>query len=369
MGHLFVVTGPPGSGKTSLIKKVIEDRKWPIRPIQRITTRPRRPEEDDPPPTLEAPSQNFEYTFLPEERFVGRLTKRSIVNLVQWGDNLYATDLDDIRTHLMKCDCILLEDMPSAIHLKMLPEMRATVILLFTGSRDELCKLEFVQLQAEAGQSEPCITEWLRRLDLKFDAQRLPVNQTRAEYRRDKLARALPDLAFMAGCLIRGKPEIRVLANPRNLKGDSIADSTVLAFEKILAGKRRGQAIVLLPFKGEFELIYEKIIRPTVEGNGFDCCNGRDLSKDPVVVDDVVKHIGRADLVIVDITGGNENVLYELGAASVLCDPKNIVLITQDKGAPFLVNHRRRIEYANTPQGWETLELELAFEIASGGRK
>lgn len=45
MGHLFVLCGPPGAGKTKLLK-TIEQRKIKINQLHRLTTRKQRREEE-----------------------------------------------------------------------------------------------------------------------------------------------------------------------------------------------------------------------------------------------------------------------------------------------------------------------------------
>ena len=112
--------------------------------------------------------------------------------------------------------------MPSAVHLIRRFGSRVTAILLFTEDEEELLKLEFARLST---RQRPSLTEWRRRLGLKFaeaaaSAGEVPTEEAKAQYVEARLRRASVDLAFMAGRL-RAGDDIRVLANRRDKLEDA----------------------------------------------------------------------------------------------------------------------------------------------------
>jgi guanylate kinase len=212
LGHLLVVCGPPGSGKTTLLK-MVSNSGLSVRQVPRLTTRAPRPEEGDIGP------RSLEYEFVSPAEFAGRVARGATVNLVEWDGNFYATDLDDVqRTLAVEPLALLLEDMPTAVHLKRTLGAQVTVVMLFTDDVNELLRLEFATVESSERE---CVKEWRRRLSLKYDAalkSKSPDDRslpTWPEYLSRKLRRAVPDLAFMAGKIRHGE-DIKVLANRRD---------------------------------------------------------------------------------------------------------------------------------------------------------
>ncbi len=216
MANLFVLCGPPGSGKTTLLK-MIRDRNLPLRQLQRITTRQPRTEEGD------HGGSSLEYEFLDSEDFAARLARTNVANFIEWNGSFYATDFDPVQRVLRTdVDCLLYEDMPSAVHLKRLLGSQVTVILLFTEDEEELLKLEFAKLFTS---QRPSLREWRRRLGRKYEeaaihAGKVATEEAKAEYIEGKIRRAMVNLAFMAGKLRRGE-DIRVLANRKDKLEDT----------------------------------------------------------------------------------------------------------------------------------------------------
>lgn len=84
---------------------------------------------------------------------------------------------------------------------------------------------------------------------------------------------------------------------------------------------------VLIPFAQEFDRIFERLIRPSLEGEGYKVERAdTDLSQRNIMRT-IVEGIAKADLIVAELTGNNPNVFYELGIAHGLQKP--VIMISQ----------------------------------------
>jgi CheY-like chemotaxis protein len=94
------------------------------------------------------------------------------------------------------------------------------------------------------------------------------------------------------------------------------------------------QCFVIMPFSKtkscrseDYSEIFNNIIKPAVEGAGFnyECRRSDGLAGN--IIEDILDHLNRADLVIADLTDRNPNVFYELGVRHAL--RRHTILIAQ----------------------------------------
>lgn len=83
-----------------------------------------------------------------------------------------------------------------------------------------------------------------------------------------------------------------------------------------------------MPFDGEFDAIYERLIGPALRDAGYEVERADSDLAQHNVMRGIVERIARADLIVAELTSRNPNVLYELGLAHGLGRPT--VLIAQD---------------------------------------
>jgi hypothetical protein len=128
-----------------------------------------------------------------------------------------------------------------------------------------------------------------------------------------------------------------------------------------VAGRRL--IFVLMPFDSSFDSVYASIARAATS-SGFECVRADEIHRPGVVMQSVSEMIGRAELVVADLTGRNPNVFYELGEAHAA--GKNTILIRQDlpseRDVPFDLQHRRYLQYL--PSALGGLEAELRKYMA-----
>ena len=129
------------------------------------------------------------------------------------------------------------------------------------------------------------------------------------------------------------------------------------------------EVFMVMPFAEELKPIYERHILPTVTSLGLSCKRGDDFFSDNSIIDEVWSAIYFSKLCIVECTGRNANVFYEMGIAHTL--GRSCIMIAQSiNDIPFDVQQRRTITYENTPEGirkfkqtlTKTIQAELGLE-------
>jgi len=127
----------------------------------------------------------------------------------------------------------------------------------------------------------------------------------------------------------------------------------------------KGDIFMIMPFAEAFGGIYTDVIRPLVKELGLSITRGDEFnSVNGSIIEEVWSALNNCQFVIAEITGGNDNVFYELGIAHTLNKPA--ILITQatkPENVPFDIRHLRYIQYENTVAGGAKLRDDLKINI------
>ncbi|MFZ1042435.1 MAG: hypothetical protein WCA79_06605 [Anaerolineales bacterium] len=103
---------------------------------------------------------------------------------------------------------------------------------------------------------------------------------------------------------------------------------------------------VLMPFAKESNDIYKLGIKAACQEAGAYCERVDEQIFIESILDRIYNKIGKADLIIADMTNRNPNVFYEAGYAHAL--GKKVILLTQHSDdIPFDMKHYPHIIYAN----------------------
>ena len=151
MGKLFVISAPSGTGKTSLIKAILED---PVASNTNLgiscTTRKARPKEED----------GVSYFFISKMSFMEKVKNNDFLEYAEVFGNFYGTPKDWVLSVLSKKENVLLElDIQGALQVKeAFPEAKTVFIIppsyedLTTRleSRDQDSKIEIAKRLKEA---------------------------------------------------------------------------------------------------------------------------------------------------------------------------------------------------------------------------
>ena len=126
-----------------------------------------------------------------------------------------------------------------------------------------------------------------------------------------------------------------------------------------------GQCFVLMPFAEPFREVYEAIVE-ALEGPelNFDCTRADELFGGGHIIEDILRCIGTAEIIVADLTTRNPNVFYELGIAHMCKEVGKVLILTQDmEDVPFDVRQFRCIVYEQTPAGLRQLQDALVSTV------
>jgi hypothetical protein len=102
---------------------------------------------------------------------------------------------------------------------------------------------------------------------------------------------------------------------------------------------------VLMPFSQQFDAVYWTLIAPVVTDLGLTVVRADELSAPGSIIEQIRVAIQQARLCVVDLTGNNANVMFELGLAQAAGKP-TVLLSSQDLSQlPFDVRSQRILKY------------------------
>lgn len=104
-------------------------------------------------------------------------------------------------------------------------------------------------------------------------------------------------------------------------------------------------AFIIMPFDPEFTTIYDQLIKPALEGAGYNVRRADSFFDQQNILRDIVRGIAEASLVVAELTTPNPNVLYELGLCHGLKIPTIQIAQSMDE-VPFDLRSYRTIVYS-----------------------
>lgn len=120
---------------------------------------------------------------------------------------------------------------------------------------------------------------------------------------------------------------------------------------------------VMMPFAKEFDDVYEAIESAAKQAY-YSCKRADKVWESHEIIQDIFNLIRAAAIIVVDISGKNANVFYELGIAHTL--GKEAIIISSDTDRiPFDIGHHRILKYYPNHEGFEELEKKLRDRFSS----
>jgi guanylate kinase len=99
MGPLIILSGPAGSGKSTLIRRLLEEKTWPLRLSVSVTTRAPRPGE----------VEGVHYYFRTKEAFQAAINASEFLEWAEVFGNYYGTLASEVEPHRLKGVGVLLD--------------------------------------------------------------------------------------------------------------------------------------------------------------------------------------------------------------------------------------------------------------------
>ena len=135
------------------------------------------------------------------------------------------------------------------------------------------------------------------------------------------------------------------------------SDSTIT---NVQINAEKPTAFSIMKFERDFDELYQNVITPICEEYGYKSLRADECYTSSAIIQDIVKEISSASLIIADITMDNPNVFYELGYAHALNKPTILLADTNKRDRlPFDISGYRTIFYENTIGGKKEIEKML----------
>lgn len=114
---------------------------------------------------------------------------------------------------------------------------------------------------------------------------------------------------------------------------------------------------VLMPFSQDLEPVFDAI-REAADAAGLRSFRADAISAAGSIIDQIFESIAKSGLIVADLTGRNQNVMYELGLANAM--GKDTVLLSQDiQDVPFDVRDQRVLMYKPSLKSMHELRQRL----------
>jgi hypothetical protein len=140
----------------------------------------------------------------------------------------------------------------------------------------------------------------------------------------------------------QAKRATATLVRPTNL-GDVTADPDTV--------------FVLMPFSEDLEPVFE-VVRQAADAVGLRSSRADSLFAAGPIIDQIVESIAKSGLVVAELTGRNQNVMYELGLAHSM-GKETLMLAQGIEDVPFDVRSQRVLTYDLSPKSIRELRARL----------
>ena len=171
-------------------------------------------------------------------------------------------------------------------------------------------------------------------------------------------------------------PRLEVIANLKNLLSeiqaytpdknfeseDELIDDSNAKKEKVSPDElsKENSVFVIMPFHQDFNDVWKGGIQGATKTAGLHPIRVDTINRSSNITDDIVESIKNCRMAIIDVTGNNPNVMFELGYVMALEKP--YIIVSQSvEFLPFDIRNIRTLVYSNSWSGIEELRAKLGI--------
>jgi len=192
---------------------------------------------------------------------------------------------------------------------------------------------------------------------INYDAALVQMNRTLKQYKLEVVVDATSGLAKLRS--VDGHFVSTAHSTPETVKKLTFAPKV---FEIPLSTDIQHDLVaIMMPFGAAFTRTHDAIKQACTAAN-LRSKRADDIWANSTIIQDIVDLIFVAEIVVVDFTGKNPNVMYETGVAHTL--GKHVVPITQSiEHVPFDLQSHRVLQYHPNQEGLTKLTSELTTRL------
>lgn len=127
---------------------------------------------------------------------------------------------------------------------------------------------------------------------------------------------------------------------------------------------KKAKAFIVMQFSQPYDQVYSEVIKNACAEYGLEPIRGDEIYEPGIIVQDVIREIVGAQLIIADITPENANVYFEVGYALALNKPI-ILLARKGTPLPFDVSAFRVLFYEDSIGGKAKVEQGLRSHLGA----
>lgn len=122
---------------------------------------------------------------------------------------------------------------------------------------------------------------------------------------------------------------------------------------------QKPKLFVVMQFSEDYNNLYNEVIKPVAEQEGFECVRGDEFFTSTPILNDIIATINESKVIIAEITPDNPNVFYEIGYAHAINKPTILLCDRKREKLPFDISSFRTLFYVNSIAGKTAIENSL----------
>ncbi|MPZ48834.1 MAG: hypothetical protein GEU75_05890 [Dehalococcoidia bacterium] len=133
----------------------------------------------------------------------------------------------------------------------------------------------------------------------------------------------------------------------------------LVKFEDLTITAEKPRAFAIMEYAPEFDSLYRNVIEPIAQEQNLNMRRADEITGPGVIVQDIIRDIREATVIVAEVSSRNANVFYELGYAEALNKPLVILSKKSTERLPFDIAGTRVVFYEDSIKGKQEIEEAL----------